>query len=398
MVGHPVLWLLVAAVVGPLLGEIPLGFRIPVVVLEVILGILIGPQALGLVRFDGFVATMFTFGMAASLFSAGMELDFARIRGRPLSLAVGGWTISLVLGLAVTGLLHATPLVHAPLMVALALATTALGTLLPVFRDGGQLDTPFGQLFVAAGTVGEVGPIIAMALVLSQRYSSWLEFSFLLVFVAVVLSAAAVGMRARPPRVVALLSRTMHASSQLPVRLALLMLGAFFVLSEEFGFESILGAFAAGMIVGLATRGAEGTSFREKIDAVLFGWFMPFFFVGTGIKFDLKALTRDVTTVLLVPTFLLLFLLVRGSPVLLYRRELSRTERLPFALFTAVASLSLVVVITEIGVRGGRMSPDIAAALVGAAVLAVLLFPTVAGVLLSNAARRAPGPAPPLAS
>jgi len=400
MVGHPVLWLLVAAVAGPLLGEIPLGFRVPVVVLEVILGILIGPQVLGLVRFEGFVATMFTFGMAASLFTAGMELDFARIRGRPLSLAVRGWTISLVLGLAVTGLLRATPSVHAPLMVALALATTALGTLLPVFRDTGQLDTPFGQLFVAAGTVGEVGPIIAMALLLSQRYSSWLEFSFLLVFVAVVLSAAAVGVRARPPQVVALISRTMHASSQLPVRVALLILAAFFVLSEQFGFESILGAFAAGMIVGLATRGREGTAFRGKIDAVLFGWFMPFFFVGTGIKFDLKALTRDVTTVLLVPTFLLLFLLVRGSPVLLYRRDLPRTERLPFALFTSVASLSLVVVITEIGVHGGRMSPDIAAALVGAAVLSVLLFPAVAGVLLSNAARRAgrhdskPAPSP----
>src|SRR5208283_4110804 len=162
----------------------------------------------------------------------------------------------------------------------------------------------------------------------SQRYSSWLEFSFLLVFVAVVLSAAAVGVRARPPQVVALISRTMHASSQLPVRVALLILAAFFVLSEQFGFESILGAFAAGMIVGLATRGREGTAFRGKIDAVLFGWFMPFFFVGTGIKFDLKALTRDVTTVLLVPTFLLLFLLVRGSPVLLYRRDLPRTERL----------------------------------------------------------------------
>src|SRR5271165_3056752 len=293
MVGHPVLWLLVAAVIGPLLGEIPLGFRVPVVVLEVILGILIGPQALGLVRFEGFVATMFTFGMAASLFSAGMELDFARIRGSPLSLAVRSWTASLGLALAVTALLHATPLVHAPIMVTLALVTTALGTLLPVFRDGGQLDTPFGQLFVAAGTVGEVGPIIAMALLLSQRYSSWLELGFLLVFVAVVLSLAAVGMRARPVRVVALLGRTMHASTQLPIRLALLTLAAFFVLSEEFGFESILGAFAAGMVVGLATRGPEGKPFREKIDAVLFGWFMPFFFVGMGIKFDLKALTRD---------------------------------------------------------------------------------------------------------
>lgn len=134
--------------------------------------------------------------------------------------------------------------------------------------------------------------------------------------------------------------------------------------------------------------GGEGAPFREKIDAVLFGWFIPFFFVGTGIKFEIQALVRDATTLLLVPTFLLLFLLVRGGPVLIYRKVLPPNERLPFALFSAVASLSLIVVITELGVHAG-MSADIAAAVVGAAVLSVLLFPTIAGVLL---ARTVPSP------
>jgi Kef-type K+ transport system membrane component KefB len=387
---HPILWLLLAAVAAPLLAEVPLGFRVPVVVLEVILGILLGPHVLGLVHFEGFVATMFTFGMAASLFMAGMELDFSRIKGRPLSLAVRGWAVSVALGLVAAGLLRATPLVHAPLMVGLALTTTALGTLLPVFRDSGQLDTPFGRLFLAAGTAGELGPIVAMSLLLSQQYSTWHEVGFLLMFLAVVFSAAAIGMRARPTRFVALLNRTMHASTQLPVRLSLLTLGAFFVLSEDFGFESILGAFAAGMVVGLAARGTEGEPLREKIDAVLFGWFIPFFFIGTGIKFDVGALTRNLTTALLVPTFLALLLVVRGGPVLFYRNDLQKGERLPFALFSSVASLSLVVVITDIGVRARTMSTDIAAALVGAAVLSVLLFPTVAGILLSAATRSAP--------
>jgi Kef-type K+ transport system membrane component KefB len=382
MTAHPVFWLLVVAVAAPLLGEIPLGFRVPVVVLEVILGIVIGPHVLGLVRFDGFIATMFTLGMAASLFMAGMELDFASIRGRPLSLATRGWALSVALGLAAAWLLHALPQVHAPFIVSLALTTTALGTLLPVFRDSGQLGTPFGRFFLAAGTVGELGPIVAMSLLLSQQYSTWLETGFLLVFVAVVLATAVVGMRARPTRVVELLSRTMQASTQLPVRIALLLMATFFVLSEKLGFESILGAFAAGMIVGLAVRGPAGKPFREKIDAVLFGWFIPFFFVGTGIKFDVGALTRDFTTLLLVPSFLVLFLLVRGTPVILYRAEIARGERISFVLFTSVASLSLIVVITEVGVRVKGMNPDIAAALVGAAVLSVLLFPTLAGILL----------------
>ena len=293
---HPVFWVFVAAVAGPLLGQIPVGFRVPVVVIEVVLGILIGPHVMGLVHYDAFLSTMHTIAMAATLFMAGMELDFSEIKGRPLTLAVGGWGISVALGLVVVGIFHLVPAVHAPMMVTLALCTTGLGTLIPIFRDGGQLGTKFGRLMIAAGTIGEVGPIVAMSLLLSQRYSTWQEVGFLVIFLVIVGVVAAVGAGARPPRVLEFLSRQMHASSQLPVRIALLVLAALFVLAEEFGFESIFGAFAAGMIMGLATRGEDGKTMREKIDAVSFGWFYPFFFVGTGVKFDITALGKDLTT------------------------------------------------------------------------------------------------------
>jgi Kef-type K+ transport system membrane component KefB len=201
-----------------------------------------------------------------------------------------------------------------------------------------------------------------------------------------------VGMGARHPRLLSLLSRTMHASSQLPVRLALLTLAALFTLSEELGFEGILGAFAAGMVVGLATRGKDGEQFRIKIDAVCFGWFTPFFFVGTGIAFDLGALTRDIATMLLIPTFLVLLLLVRGGTVLLYRNDIAPPERMPFALFASVASLGLTIVITKIGLEAYHMSPDIAQALIAAALLSSLMFPTLAGALLSRVTGPAPSP------
>ena len=125
------------------------------------------------------------------------------------------------------------------MIVALALATTALGTLLPILRDADQLDTPFGRLFIAAGTMGELGPIVAMSLLLSQQYTTLQEFGFLMVFLVVVVLAAAISLGLRPPRVLALLGRSMHASSQLPVRATLLLFAAFFVLSERFGFEII---------------------------------------------------------------------------------------------------------------------------------------------------------------
>jgi Kef-type K+ transport system membrane component KefB len=289
--------------------------------------------------------------------------------------------MSVALGLFAAAVLHASSL-HDPMIVALALATTALGTLLPILRDADQLDTSFGRLFIAAGTMGELGPIVAMSLLLSQQYTTLQEFGFLMVFLVVVTLTAAISLGLRPPRVLALLGRSMHASSQLPVRVTLLLFAAFFVLSERFGFESILGAFAAGLVVGLATQGAEGIEPRMKIDAIFFGWFIPFFFVGTGIKFDLWSITGSALNMLLVPISLALFLLVRGAPVFLYRSDLTAAERASFALYSSVASLSLVVVITEIGVRAKTMSPQMASVLVGAAVLSLLLFPTIAGQLL----------------
>jgi len=387
---HPVLVILAVAVAAPLLAELPVGRRVPIVVLEVLLGIVVGPHVMGLIQADSFVSIMSTIGMAALLFMAGMEIDFGVIRGRPLSLALLGWVISAAIALLAVIGLHVVPGVAAPMMTTIALTTTGLGTLLPILRDGARLDTPFGRMVLAAGTLGEVGPIVAVALALSTRYSAWQEFAYLLAFLGLVALAAAVGMGARPPRLLSILTRTMHASSQLPVRLALLTLAALFVLSDEMGLEGILGAFAAGMVVGLATRGKEGEQFRIKIDAVCFGWLTPFFFAGTGIAFDLGALTRDAATMLLIPAFLALFLLVRGVPALLYRNDIATSERLPFALLASVASLGLIVVITKIGSQAYHMNPDIAQALIAAALLSSLVFPTLAGALLPRVSSPSP--------
>lgn len=385
---HPVFVVLLAAATAPLLAELPKQLRVPVVVLEVLLGVALGPHGLGWLAPSHFVDKMSQVGMATLLFMAGMELDFSRIRGRPLALGLGGWVLSLALGLAVVAVLHVLRGVHAPMMVTLALATTGLGVLLPVLRDAGQLDSAYGRLLLAAGTVGELGPIVLVSLLLSQRYGSAQEFGLLLVFLLLMAGAAAIGMGLRPPKVLALLSRTMHASTQLPVRLALVIVAAAGVISETMGFERILGAFAAGMIVGLAIRGPEGEPLRMKLDAVCFGLLVPFFFVGTGMMFDLPALLRDARSMLLPPALMLVMLLVRGLPVLLYRRDLAPEQRLPFALSSSVASLGLVVVIAEIGVRTHSMSQELSRGLVAAALLSTLVFPTVAGL----AARRAPQP------
>jgi Kef-type K+ transport system membrane component KefB len=384
LAGHPVFWVLAAAVLAPLLAEIPIGFRVPVVVLEILLGIVLGPHVLNYVQFDGFLETMYSFGMAATLFMGGMELDFADLSRRPMFLAVMGWAVSVALGATIVGILHVIPDLNAPLMVTLALCTTGLGVLTPTFRDNGQLQTSFGRLVLAAGTIGEVAPIAAMSLLLSRQHSTWQQGAYLLVFALIIAIALAVGLGARPPKVLEMLRRHMHRTTQLPVRVSLLMLASLLLLAHNFGFESFSGAFAAGMILAAATRNEGGSVLREKMETLSFGWFYPFFFVGAGIKFDLGALAQHPAYMLLMPLFAGLFLVVRGLPVLLYREHLSMAQRLPLALCSAVPSLTIIVVITEVGVRTQSMSHDVAAAMVGAAMLSVLLYPTVAGALLSR--------------
>lgn len=385
--GHPVLTVTAIAVAAPLLAEIPIGLRMPVVVIEMILGIIVGPQALGLATDSGLLNWMGgKLGLSALFFMAGLELDLKRTRGRPLRLALSGWSLSLAMAfIAATGL-HALGWVRAPLVVAIALSTTALGTLLPILRDAGELETKFGSLVLAVGAVGEFGPIVLMSLLFVRDYTEWVQIALMLAFVAITLLAALAVLRGGTPPVVSLLHRTLRTSTQLPVRLSMLLLAGFVVLSDEFGVESALGAFAAGFVVGLATVGEDGRVMREKIDAITFGFFVPFFFVTSGIRFDLEGLLHSVQAWLLVPVFLTLLFLVRGTPVLLYGKEIRPCDRMPFALYSSTA-LPMVVAITELAVQTGRLASDTAAALVGAALLSVLAFPALAGALHSRTGR-----------
>lgn len=378
---HPVLVVMTIGVVAPLLAEIPKGFRMPTVVLEMVLGIIVGPHVLGLVKVGGLLGWLGgTLGLAALFFMAGMELDLERVRGRPLTLAGCGWLLSLALGLAMAGLLYVLKLIQSPVMVAVALTTTAIGTLLPILRDDGELETEFGRFILAAGAMGEFGPIVVASVAFTAGQAPWTQVGFMADLIAITFLAAFIAFRVRSPRIVELFARTMHASSQLPVCVSMLLLAFLFILSEKFGLEAVLGAFAAGLIFGMTTKGEDGKPMRQKIDAVAFGFFVPFFFVTSGINFDLPRLLQSAKAMLLIPLFLVLFLLVRGTPVFLYRNHLARGERLSFALYVSTA-LPMVVAITHIGVQTGRMQGDIATALIGAAILSVLLFPAIGGFL-----------------
>jgi Kef-type K+ transport system membrane component KefB len=225
---------------------------------------------------------------------------------------------------------------------------------------------------------------VAVAILLDHRNP--VQTGLLLVlFVVVAVAATLLAARPHPPRVIRLLHRHLQSSAQLPVRIAVLFILGLVYLAFRLGLDVLLGAFAAGIVVRLFVRGEDSGVVKGKLEAIGFGFLIPIFFIVSGMKFHLTALTSSPGALLRVPLFLVLFLVVRGIPaLLLYRRDLPRDQLPPLALFSATA-LPLVVVITTIGVSEGRMRPVNAAALVAAGLLSVLLYPMIARILLGRA-------------
>jgi Kef-type K+ transport system membrane component KefB len=364
------------AVAAPIAADYLPRVRVPVVVLELVLGIVVGPQVLELAKTGGIVDTLATFGLAFLFFLAGLEINFDRVRGRPLELATVGWLASAALGFGIAAILQSEGKVISTLVIGLCLVTTSLGTLVPILKDAGLIETRFGTYVVGVGTIGEFGPIILVSLLLGVDRAG--KAALLLgVFTAIALAAAVLALRWRPTRIILLIERTMRQSAQLAVRLSWLVLVLLLYITARFGLDVILGAFAAGLVVGLVAQGHLGEPLRTRLDAIGYGVFVPIFFVTSGMKLDVDALFEHTSTAVRLPVFLLLFLLVRGLPALLYSRDLPRRDLLPLGLLSATA-LPLIVAVTAIALDTNRIKPENAAALIGAGMLSVLIFPMAA--------------------
>ncbi|MBP0450176.1 cation:proton antiporter [Kitasatospora sp. RG8] len=368
-----------AAVAAPLIADRLLRWiAVPTVVFEILLGVLIGPDSLAWVHVDGLVDAISRFGLAMLMFLAGYEIDFAKLRGGPLKRAGAAWLVTLVVALGIGSLANRVPLDGT--FAGLALTTTALGTILPILRDAGELPTPFGSLVMATGAVGEFAPIVAIALLLSGNAPARSAL-ILGVFAVITAVAVACARRPRPGWVTGLMRRTLRTSGQFAIRTVILVLGTMVAAALRLDLDMLLGAFTAGIVAHLMLSGvpeAEEEVIEAKLEAIGFGFLVPVFFVVSGMKFDLDALLGGPGTLLLVPGFLLLFLAVRGAPAaFLAPAGLGRRDRGALGLYAATA-LPLVVVITTIEVDAGHLPSSTAAALVGAGMLSVLFFPLLA--------------------
>src|SRR3954447_14865166 len=378
-----------------LLGLAP-RLRLPSVVFEIVAGIIIGPSVLGWVEVDETISVLALMGLAILLFLAGLEIDFSRLRGRLLKLALVGWGVSFAIAVVVAMLLQAIDLVETPLLVAIILCATSLGVIIPVLKDVGELESKFGQLILAAASIADFGAVILLSFFFSGEGGPGSTAILLTAFVGLLgVTFFVVKGAERSRRIGDDLLRLQDSSAQIRVRAAMLLMVAFVALAEGLGLEVILGSFAAGALLSLLDRDRRMTheNFRTKLEAIGFGLFIPIFFVSSGIRFDLQALLDDPANLAMVPIFLAALLAVRGLPAITYRGFVGR-RRAAIAGVLQATSLPFIVAATAIGQGLDLMDAAEASALIAAGLLSVLIFPITGLTLLKRAMEEEGAPVP----
>jgi len=388
------------AFVAPLFLGIAPALRLPSVVLEIVAGIVLGPSVLGWVHIDAGVQVLALIGVGFLLLLAGIEIDYHQLRGRQLEVALVAFAVSLGLALAACFGLHAAGVISAPFLTAVILSATSLAVVLPVLKDSNLIESRFGQLVIAATSIADVATVIILSLFFSGKSGG--VGTKLLLFggfgVLCLGAAAAIMLGSHVRRISGALARLQDTTAQIRVRGAFLLLILFSIVAERLGLEAILGTFLAGAVLKLADRDGMMTHshFHRKLDEAGFGFFIPVFFVSSGIRFDGHALFASGSALAKVPLFFALLFVVRGLPALVFRPLVGMRLTAAAALLLAT-NLSFVIVASQIGQQLGLLSAATAAALVAAAVLSVVVYPLLALVLLR---RDEPTPAvtPALAS
>jgi Kef-type K+ transport system membrane component KefB len=367
------LLVLAASAAASILSRLSRRLVLPTVVVEIVLGILIGPQVLGWATAEQYVQFLSNAGLSFLFFFAGIEVAERHVPPRTIVRGTAGWGMSLAVGVVAGYLLAHYGLGAKGWLVGVALSTTSLGTLVPILGDAGILKTRLGTAVLGTGVAGEFWPIVVISVFLTGVYGAGEEIVLLIVFGAIAFGGAMAALRARPLRIVEILRETLHSTGQAAVRLSILLLVALVLLASDVGFEFILGAFAAGLIVGLVLDSPDGRVVRMRLEGIGFGFLIPIYFVTTGLTFDIDSLL-SARGLALAALFLALLLVARGVSALLWLRDLGNRSTASLALFGATG-LPLIVAIVTVGTQEGAIKSDVGASLIGAGMISVLVYP-----------------------
>ena len=377
----------VIAFSAPLLRELIPRLFVPAVVLELVLGIVVGPQVLGIAHSSQSVQLFSTVGLAALLFLAGREIDVGRLRGTVVERALACFALGFLLAVAIAAPLHEVGLIKTPLLVAVILVATSLSVIIVPLRDAGEVDTAFGQQVIATAAIAEFASVILLSFFFSNERAGYgteiLHLSaFALLAVVVFVTVSQGGQNAR---LQAALARLRESSAQIQTRADLALVAIVVAVTTKLGLESILAAFTVGVIRGITEE--RDASAEQKREAVALGIFVPFFFVSSGLDFQLDELFASVGAVIRLPIFVLALLAVHVIPALVYRRTMGTRMAIAAGLLQAT-SFSFLIVATQIGLQLHIMVQATATALVGAGLISVVAFPAIAFGMLGDARRR----------
>jgi Kef-type K+ transport system membrane component KefB len=385
-----ILWMSLVAVGAPLVVALVPSLRIPAVVLEIVGGIIIGPQVLHVATPDVHVRMLATIGLAFLLFLAGLEVNLDSLRSPVAGLALRAFLVSIALAVGAGYLMKLAGTNEDPMLLAIIFVATSLGVVVPVLKDTGEIESEFGQLVFIAGSLAEFGSIFLLSLFFSKESSSPAASVLVLAGFGLLVAASsfAVGRAWRGRWLAAQMERLEDTSSMLRVRAAIAILFLFAVLANHLALEAILGTFIAGALVRVLDRGNVMVSdhLRDRLDAIGFGFVVPFFFVATGMRLDVDALFSGWGPAKELALFFLALLFVRGLPALLYRPRFG-TRRSYVAGLMQATSLTFIVVAADLGRQLHKIDAPTEASLIAAGLLSVLLFPALALILSTRQER-----------
>lgn len=376
------------SLVAPLIAHIIPNRVVPEAVLLILFGLLIGPHGFGWAQLGPEVHMLSELGLAFLFLLAGYEVDLDDLRSGHGMRASAAWLISFVLAFAVVGLRLDKPLGSMEVIaVAIAMTSTALGTLLPILKERGIANTAVGRIVMTHGTIGELFPIIAIAVLLSST-SIVSSLGVLAIFALSATLLFIIPKKARSwgLKVVHVIHMKAEGTAQTTVRVTVVLLVALTTLAVQFDLDLVLGAFAAGIIVRqLLPSGRH--ELDQKLDGLAYGFFIPLFFVVSGMGIDVAAVAQQPTSLLF---FLVALLVVRGLPVFLSTRgqrpghlPLTLGERARIGLYSTTA-LPIIVAVTHVAVGAKAMSTTTQSVLILAGACSVLLMPVLAAITQSR--------------
>jgi Kef-type K+ transport system membrane component KefB/Trk K+ transport system NAD-binding subunit len=377
----------------PLLASQFRRLHIPIVVGEILVGVVIGKSGLNLIEPSPALEFLAVFGFTYLMFLSGLEVDFGalinsrktpngRPLGDPLSLALPVFALTVGGALLVALGLAQVDLIQSPLIMALILSTTSLGIVVPVLKERDLSGTRYGQSLLVSALVADFATLLLISVaVAAVSRGLTLDLLLVLLLLGAFATLARMGqVAARVPRLRRVVEELSHTTAQIQVRGAFALMVAFIVLAEGVGTEIILGAFLAGAIISLLAE-REGSHLHMKMEAIGFGFFVPIFFIMVGVSFDLPALLNSPSALLLVPLLLAIAYAVKFLATLLYRLSFSWRETLAAGALLS-SRLSLIIAAAAIALNLGIINEATNSAIILVAIVSCTLSPILFNRLL----------------